>query len=50
MPIYNNKVSKYFQFGKHGHKYYYTNNENKKNTYKKFLNQMRDIMYSRSTS
>ena len=42
MPRYN----KYFQFGKHGHKYYYTNNNNKKNAYEKSLNQMRAIKYS----
>ena len=48
MPIYNNKVSKYYQFGKNGHKYYYTNNNNKKIAYEKALNQMRAIKYSQS--
>ena len=48
MPIYNNKISKYYQFGKHGHKYYYTNNENKKIAYEKCLNQMRAIKYSQN--
>ena len=50
MPIYNNKVNKYFQFGKQGHKYYYTNNENKKIAYNKCLNQMRAIKYSQNNN